>query len=284
MAFPNVLRLLFLLVAFPLFDVAGAAPVAKNQTNYAVYVTPQLAPEVMHKAWAPLLDAISRESGVRLTLSIPPSIAGFEALLLRGLPDFAFSNPYMMLPARKAHGYIPLVRNGKVKLVGHLLVRKDSPAKTLADLQGATIAFPAPNAYAASLYIRAELARQNVRFTPVYVSTHSNVYRHVLFGQAAAGGGVNISLDREPVDIKGMLRSIYSTPPLVTHPLAAHPRVPPQVREAVTNAILRLAARPENQALFSASQIPEPIRADYLRDYAPLEALGLDRFLVFGED
>lgn len=274
----------FALILALLGGGAAAAPPAQPQPGFKVYVTPQLAPEVMHRAWTPLLEAVARETGVELTLTIPPSIAGMEALLLRGLPDFAFANPYMMLPARKAQGYVPLVRNGKTRLVGHLLVRKDSPVKTLRDLDGATIAFPSPNAFAAALYIRAHLARENVRFTPVYVSTHSNVYRHVLFGQAAAGGGVNISLDREPDDIKGLLRPVYSTPPLVPHAFAAHPRVAAAVRERVVAAILRLAARPEHHQMFEASQLPEPVRADYARDYAPLEGLDLERFLVLGGD
>lgn len=271
-----------MILALATCGFAVAAPSA--QPNYKVYVTPQLAPEIMHRAWAPLLDAVSRETGIGLTLTITPSIAGFEALLLRGLPDFAFTNPYMVLPGRKAQGYVPLVRNGKTKLVGHLLVRKDSAVRTLRDLDGATIAFPAPNAFAAALYIRAHLARENVRFTPVYVGTHSNVYRHVLFGESAAGGGVNISLEREPEDIRGMMRPVYSTPPLVPHAFVGHPRVPAADREAVAAAMLRLAAKPENRDLFATSQIPEPVRADYARDYAPLESLNLDRFLVFGAE
>jgi len=271
-----------MLVAWVACGFATAAPEARP--NYTVYVTPQLAPELMHRGWLPLLDAVARETGIDLSLKIPPSIAAFEALLLRGLPDFAFANPYMMLPGRKLQGYAPLLRNGKTRLVGHLLVRKDGPIRSLQDLDGATIAFPAPNAFAAALYIRAHLARQNIRFTPLYVGTHSDVYRHVLFGDAAAGGGVNISLAREPAEIKDMLRPVYSTPPLVPHAFMSHPRVAPKHREAVVGAMLRLAARPEQREMFAAAQIPQPVRADYERDYAPLESLDLDRFLVFGAE
>lgn len=280
----KALRLLVGLLALTGLGAAAPAWAEPAEPAYSVYVTPQLAPEVMHRAWAPLLEAISQATGMQLTLTIPPSITAFESQLLLGTPDFAFVNPYMMLPARKKHGYLPLLRNGRTALIGHLLVRKDSPATTLRDLDGATIAFPSPNAFGAALYIRALLARENIRFTPVYVGTHSNVFRHVLFGQAAAGGAVNITLEREPDDVKGMLRPIYSTPPLVAHAFAAHPRVAPAARDAVAAAILRLAARPEYRPLFEQSQLPEPVPADYARDYAPLESLRLERFLVTGSD
>jgi phosphonate transport system substrate-binding protein len=197
------------------------------------------------------------------------------------MPDFAFMNPYLQLPAKKSQGYVPLVRTGQSMLVGQLLVRDDSPAKTLKDLDGATIAFPAPNSFAASLYLRAMLAREKIRFTPVYVGSHSNAYRHALFGEALACGGVNFSLAREPADVRGKLRSIYSTPPLMPHPFSAHSRVPAQVRERVTR---RCCASHGRRTDAFHSQIPEPVRADYVRDYQPMEALGLDKLLVFGGD
>lgn len=279
MAFARFLRCRYLMFWLLLGGLGGGAQATEPQV-YTVLVTPQLAPEVMHQAWAPLLDAVARETGLKFVLDIPATVAQAESLLLRGLPDFAFINPYIMLPAHKNRGYLPLVRNGRSMLIGQLLVRDDSPAKTLRDLEGATIAFPSANAYAAALALRAELARRNVNIVPVYVANHSNVYRHVLFGQAAAGGGVNTSLAREPDDVRKRLRAVYSTPPLMPHPLVAHPRVPAAAREAVVAAILRLAAWPAHRPMFEAAQLADPVAADYARDYAPMESHGLEKFLV----
>jgi hypothetical protein len=57
-----------------------------------------------------------------------------------------------------------------------------------------------------------------------------------------------------------------------------------QVREAVVTAILRLAAWPAHRQMFDASQIPDPVTADYARDYASMEALGLEKFLVLDKN
>lgn len=279
MAFARFIRRGYL-VFWLLIGSFGGGVQAAEQPVYSVLVTPQLAPDVMHQAWAPLLAALARETGLKFMLDIPTTVVQAESQLLRGLPDFAFINPYILLPTHKIHGYVPLVRNGRSMLIGQLLVRDDSPVKALSDLEGATVAFPSPNAYAATLAMRAELARQNVRIVPVYVANHSNVYRHVLLGRAAAGGGVNVSLAREPDDVGNRLRTVYSTPPLMTHPLAAHPRVPAAAREAVIAAILRLAAWPTHRQMFAAAQLADPVVADYARDYAPMEALGLEKFLV----
>lgn len=269
-----------MLAALGLLLPAATASRAASDVAYSIVVAPLMGAEAMHKAWTPLLDALSRETGLQFSLQIAPSIPAHEALFLRGQPDFAFVNPYMMLPARKAHGYVPLLRNGGTPLLGQLLVRDDSPVTSLRDLDGAVIAFPAPNAFGAALYLRAVLARAGVRFTPLYAGSHSNTYRHILLGQAAAGGGVNFSLDSEPADVRNRLRAVYVTPPLIPHAFAAHPRVPASVRASVVAALLRLAERPENRVTFNAVEMPRPVRADYRRDYAPLEALGLDKYLV----
>ena len=57
-----------------------------------------------------------------------------------------------------------------------------------------------------------------------------------------------------------------------------------QAAQAFRDALLALAASPEGKALLSAVQMPNPIAADYRRDYAPLEQLRLDRFSVVDGD
>jgi phosphonate transport system substrate-binding protein len=112
------------------------------------------------------------------------------------------------------------------------------------------------------------------------VQTHDNVYRHVLLDKAAAGGGVKDTLDSEPDDIKNHLKIIYQTPPTVSHPLAAHTRVPAAVRKKVVQAILKLAADKANKELFAGIEMDKPVEADYESEYAPLAKLGLEKFIV----
>ena len=47
---------------------------------------------------------------------------------------------------------------------------------------------------------------------------------------------------------------------------------------------MALAANPANRGLLDGIQIPEPMRADYRRDYQSLLGLGLERFAVVGSD
>ena len=258
---------------------------AGEQKSYTVAVVPRHPPLVIERDWTPLLLRLSAASGYQLVLKFYKSFADFEREVTKGIPDFVFLNPYHAAVAKKSRGYVPLVRDDEQPLVGILVVKKDGAITSVQDLNGKEIVFPAPNAFAASLYIRSLLTqRERVRFTPKYVGTHSNVYRHVVLGFALAGGGVAGTLQRESPELRNELRVIYETPGVQPHPLCAHPRVPAVVREAVTNAVLRFAPDDEGRALLRAVRIPRPVRAEYERDYAMLEHLELERYIIKGRD
>lgn len=253
---------------------------AEDKQVYSVYVVPQISPVLLHKNWSPFLDLLGHTTGLKFELKIQKSIPAFEEKLFSGQPDFSFMNPYHQVIAKQKHGYLPLIRDAKKKLIGILVVRDDSTLQSIEQLNGQTLAFPAPNAFAASLYTRALLAKQNISVFPQYVKTHSNVYRHVLFGDVIAGGGVNNTLERETKNVKKQLRIIYQTPPSAPHPFSVHPRVPVATQTKVKEAFLALAKDPANQNFLNKIQIPQPMLADYARDYHFLDELELDAFFV----
>lgn len=247
---------------------------------HEVHVVPQLTPSVLLANWAPLLEQLGRLSGLCFELRIASNIPDFENNLLAGEPDFAFVNPFHAVMAKKAQGYLPLVVDSKERLSGILTVRVDSSIKSIRELDGKTIALPAPNAFAASLLIRSWLAQQGIRIQPRYVKTHGNVYRAVIIGDVVAGGGVNNTLEREAPSVREQLRVLYETPGYAPHPLMAHPRVNPQLREAVIAGLIKLGESESGRKLLDDIQIPSPMRASYARDYAPLESLQLEKFVV----
>jgi phosphonate transport system substrate-binding protein len=253
-----------------------AAPPGKA---WRLAVVPQLTPVEMYNAWTPVVDALA-QAGVSCELVVHHSIARFEQEFRSGRTDIVFLNPYHMVMARQAHGYVPLLHDTK-PLEGVLVVRQDSPYTTLAQLRDQRIAFPAPNALAASLYIRAVLDREHhVRHETWYAMNHRNAIRQVLTGDAAAAGVVKTTLALEPESVRQSLRVLYTTPALAPHPLAVHPRVPGAVRQRIREVLQAMAADATRKPLLKAIQMPDPVPADYERDYAGLYRLGLNRYVV----
>ena len=244
---------------------------------YTVAVVPQLASIQVDRDWTPLLSKLEQVTGYRFKLLAYNEFPRFELALNQGVPDLVYLNPYHMVVAKQKNQYRPLIRDSS-PLSGILVVRQNSPIKKLTDLDGKSIAFPSPNALAA-LYMRAFLAEKiNIKATPVYVGSHQNVYRHVLLGEVAAGGGIKSTLGKESKVVRSQLNVLFTTPDISPHPIAAHPRVPTEVSKKIVAALLAMRNDPESRKLLAAVQIPQPIEADYKRDYAGLAQLKLERY------
>jgi phosphonate transport system substrate-binding protein len=272
-----------------MFDVqrVEAAPCLGEQSptnSYSVYLVPRISATKLYQEWAPFLERLGKENGLCFVLHIPADFTEFEQAIQAGKPDFVFLNPYHQLTVVRKPGYVPLVRDQQSELSGVLVVRKDSPLKDVQQLEGTTVTFPSPNAYAASLLIKALLAQNNIHITADYVGSHSNVYRAVALGAKQAGGGANTTLDHEPKELQSKLRILFTTPNFMPHPFSAHPRVPQDVREKIIAGFLSIATDPVGRSLLKAIQIAQPIRADYARDYKALEQLKLERFAVRGSE
>ncbi len=276
---PEYLILFLLLALMPPLTPANERCLGTPGTEpvYSVDIVPQRTVLDTFSTWSRLLQRLGEISGLCFQLNISDNFPDFEHAIIKGEPDFVYMNPYHETMAKRAAGYLPLVRDGAYKLTGVLVVRRDSPLHNLHELDGKSIAFPAKRAFVASLLLRGYLKKLGISFTPKYVGSHGNAYRTVLMGDAAAAGGANTTFNRESRTLRNELRLLYETPASMPHPLAAHPRVPEQVREAVITTLLRMAQDPETQPLLDEIQIPHPVRADYIRDYQPLEALDLEQ-------
>lgn len=269
------------LACAPLAAWAQGSPPSPEQgverARYTVAVVPQFQASEIDRVWQPILTRLGQDAGVTLLLKVSKDIPTFEDEVVAGRPDFAYLNPYHQLKAHEAQGYRPLVRDSKL-LTGILVVRADDPITSVQGLQGKALAFPAPNAFGASLLIRGHLIEQDkVAFTPVYAKTHTNAYRQTIAGKTAATGGLRATLDKEPEEVRAALRVLMETSGAAPHPLSAHPRVPPPVQLAVTEAWLKLAKDPAMQPFLKEVPMSQPVRADQQRDYQPLKRLNLHR-------
>jgi phosphonate transport system substrate-binding protein len=275
--------LLGLLVSVLLIPSAANATCLGETSTTKVYtfdVVPQFTATKIYTTWSPLLQRVGQEAGLCFELRVSATIPEFEQKLLKGEPEFVFLNPYHAVLANQKKKYQPLLADSEDLLTGILVVRADSPIKSLDELKGKNILFPAPNSFAASLLIRAELAKKKIDIHPVFVKTHSNVYRSVIGKDAVAGGGVNNTLDNEASEVRQQLRVLYETTAYTPHPVATHPSVTAAVRERFFKAMLKLTQDEEGRKLLNGINLSKPQAVTYAKHYKPLESLQLEKFLV----
>lgn len=262
-----------------LLATAALASGTAAAETYSFGVVPQFEARKMFGIWQPIADEMEKRTGDRFVLVVPLSVAEFERKLGAGEFDFVYGNPYLVLHANAKQGYLPLVRD-RVPLRGILLVRKDSPVRTLAELDGKALAVPSANALGASLMLRAELSELfGIRMKMLDVRTHTSAYLNALNRITDACGGVEKTLAEQEPAVRDALRTIHTTRDMPSHPLAAHPRVAKAARERARQALLAMAGVPAGKKLLDEVPMTEPV-ATSIDDYRALRAWRLEAYWI----
>lgn len=239
----------FLIALFLSLQLSLASPVQAAETVYSFGVVPQLSTAEMVETWLPFVDWLSKKSGVPLRFVTAPDIPAFEKKLEQGAYDVAFMNPYLYTVFHQKFGYEAFAKEKGRKLTGVLVVRKDSPIKTIQELEGATLVFPAPASFAASILPQAALRKQGVKFSTKYVSSHNSVYLNVVSGHYPAGGGIMRVLDMQDEDIRKELRVLWTTPGYTPHPFVANSKLPRAVAKKLQKAMVGMEDDPVGQKM-----------------------------------
>jgi len=253
-----------------------------TMTTYSVGVVPQFEHRKLRAIWKPILAALQKQTGFKFIMSNIDSISSFGQEFNEGTYDIGYSNPLQFVQANALQGYIPLIHDGERMLFGIIVVAKDSPIRSVEDLQDAHLAFPSPNALGASLLIKAELEKQfNISFKSKYVKTHSSVYIHVIKGLSgvSAGGGVMGTYLRQREAIQKGLRILYQTRKVPPHPISVHPRVPHAHQKIIRQALIEMAASETGSRLLALVPIRGATPAK-THEYLFLRDLNLEKFMT----
>jgi phosphonate transport system substrate-binding protein len=250
-------------------------PVSANPTSdasYTISFVPQHSPKHLLKIWGPVVSALSKETGVKLKLRIDKSIPAFESKLENEAYDFSYMNPYHYSLFHEK-GYEAIAKAKDKKIQGIFVTKIDSDINSLEDLKGMKVAFPSPNAFAATLLTEAALKAADIEFDSNYVQSHDSVYGSVNNGQYVTGGGIkrtfNVFISENPDhNMKILWQSRKFTPHAFTH----HRRVPKEVVMKITNALLSM-----DLAILRAAKIKSGFMPAIDTDWDDVRALKIIR-------
>ncbi len=253
------------------------AGLAMAEEIHTFGVAPQFEQRKLFAIWKPVMDELEKRTGARFKFMSTFSVPEFEQAVSKGAYDFIYVNPYHFYKERTHQGYVALVRD-RTPLRGIVVVRQDSPIKTIKDLDGKTLAVPSPNAIGASMLPRAELERNHaVRMAMVHAKSHSSAYLHAIQKLADAAGGVEKTLLEQDKAIQDALRIVFRTRDFPSHPIAAHPRVPESMQNKVRQAFLDISASPQGEGLLGDIPMSQAVPASF-KDYQVFQSLNLDAY------
>ncbi|MCF7506234.1 MULTISPECIES: phosphate/phosphite/phosphonate ABC transporter substrate-binding protein [Vibrio] len=203
-------------------------------------IVPQQSAERLAKQWLPILQYISKEIGQEVRFATKSSIPLFEKELSKSLYDISYMNPYHYTVFSESNGYIAITKAEDKKIKGIIVVKKDSGISTIQELAGKKLAFPSPDAFAASLLTQGFLGQNNINIDPVYVRSHDSVYHNIAQGNFVAGGGIYRTLNAMQGEVSDNLIVLWESQGYTPHAIAVSPHVPQDVVERIQQAIITL--------------------------------------------
>lgn len=264
-------------IAWALALLAATPCHAAPPEPYAFGVLNQRSLQATAAYWNPILNYVSEKSGVPLELHIGRTARETTDRVVAGKLDFAYTN-HLFTPKRAQLGWRVLARQDSSGIRGQIVVQDSSPVKSLRDLEGKTVAFANPYAFAGYYVPMDALLRSGVRATPLFSGNQEAAMGQLMSGQVAAAG-VNHQVMADYAQRNGLkYRVLSESEPYYDLAVMASPRVSATDGEKVRRAFVGMAGDPEGARVLreSAESLGLPRTRGFVdaddRDYANYRA------------
>ncbi|MFP7755757.1 phosphate/phosphite/phosphonate ABC transporter substrate-binding protein [Thermodesulfobacteriota bacterium B35] len=235
--------------------------------GYTLSMLPRYSIEEIHRRIAPLADYLQTATGLTIRPLLVPTFARYSKQLASGI-DIGYENPYIYVLASAEHQVIAMAEKGKDndRFRGIIIVRADSPLRTLDDLRGKTISivgFTSAGGYLSQKLTLQEhglAVRKECRVEEAPDNKQENVILAVYTGDADAGFIRESALHKVDAYVPATaIRVLAETAWLPNWALSVRRSMPAGDREKITRALLEL---PPGSPVLQALKIKKFRRAD----------------------
>lgn len=172
-----------------LLVVVHLSTAQKKEVNF--YLAPSLSVELIDKKGLIIKDYLERETGLSIKVIVPDSYEALTERLGKDQNGFGFLNGQSYVIANKKYGAtvkLRSVRFGKSTYGGQIVVRANSGIKSVADLNGKSMAYTDELSTSGYLYPRKIIEKNKVKLSKeVFAKKHDEVIRMVYEGKVDAG-------------------------------------------------------------------------------------------------
>src|SRR3989441_11616958 len=235
-----------------LLVVLGARGWSQSQQPLLFGVIIWRSPTLTAQFWNPILRHVSDRSGVPLQLKVAPTGPDHTAMVRRGELHFLYSN-HNFIKENEESGYRVFARPKGDAQTGEIVVLKDSPIRSLADLEGKEVAFPHTAAFFGYHLPMDALLRKGIQVKPHFAGNQEGAMGQLKVGRVVAAG-VNAEVMRAFAQRENVAyRVVWSSDKYLSLALSSLPSVPPETVKAVREAFLRMADDPEGAKVLESS-------------------------------
>ncbi len=262
----------FLIFLCVLTAYLPATALAKADANYSFGVLSQRSAVLTAQYWNPILGYVQSKTGVTLFLKLARTAPDSNTATERGEYDFVYSNTIFQ-PKMAQANYQVILRPRDEAIAGQIVTLADSPIQSLQDLAGKEVGFPSFAAFVGYAVPMDQLLRENISVTPVFGGNQEGIIGQLKAGRVIAAG-VNSQVMKAFAARENLpYRVLWESQLFLNIPIAAHPRVPLTVVDAVKAALDGMDNDAEGANILAASAAvikqkpPFGFRASSLADY-----------------
>lgn len=255
----NNTRRFFRVFVITLILLAGLSDVvlAQPRQDYSFGVLSQRSAVLTAQYWNPILSYVQKKTGIELTLKLARTAPESNDATERGEYDFVYSNTIFQPRMAAAH-YQVILRPRDEAITGQIVTLEGSSVRSLKDLEGREVGFPSLAAFVGYAVPMDQMLREKVTVTPVFGGNQEGIMGQLKAGRVIAAGVNNQVMKAFSTRENVRYRVLWESRPFLNLPIAAHPRVPRAVMEAVRSAIDAMDTEIEGmQVLESTARIIE---------------------------
>ena len=202
-------------------------------------------PYIMYRDYQPIMDYLTQNTPYYFELKLGKNYEDTVNYLATGATEVASLGALTYLEAHKRFGAIPILKplnaEGQPFYRSIIIVRNDSPIRSLKELKGHSFAFASLHSTSGNLISRYYLAQHDIHLKDLksYVNLmhHDSVAEAVLKGEYDAGSVKDIIAYK--YQDKG-LRFLYQSPPIPGVPITVRPETPKDLIGWIKQALLAL--------------------------------------------
>lgn len=202
-------------------------------------------PRIMYEEYQPIMDYLTENTPYRFELKLGKTYEDAVEYLCNGIVDIASLGVITYLEAHEKCGAIPIVRpmnkDGEPYYHSIIVVRENSPIRSLQDLKGHSFAFASEHSTSGYFIPRYYLEKSGLKlqdFSKVEnLKHHDSVAKAVLSGRFDAGSVKDIIALRY---IAKGLKILYISDPIPSVPFVVRPDCDKKLITAVKEALLKI--------------------------------------------
>ncbi len=260
------MRLKLSVIIFSLFFIID---LSSAECNLRMGVFPYTNPQKIANDYSQIADKLTKDTDCRVTILTAKDYDEFMRKASNLEYDIFVPCATCIVKLIKEKVPVEVIAMGHPPFKGAVLVRVDSPIKSLDQLKGKKIAAVGKHSFGGYLFLKFKLASMGIDMdkenTVLFLGNTDNIILSVLNGKADVGVTRTDVLDEEIyVDAKKQLKVLYESQPILHFPFVVSTKMNKELKNKIKNSLLSYTPPTEKAPLQFIKIIPGN-NDDYLR-------------------